>query len=75
MIEWTEADKAMVAQIAGEVTERIMISHMRHCPWGKMYVMDKKFLVGILIGAGLLGGTGAVAVLNHFIGGWVSPFG
>jgi hypothetical protein len=68
-IVWTEADKAMVAQIAAEVVKEITQAHVDACPWGKKYLMDKRFLVGLLLGSGLLGGFGLAELVQQFTGG------
>jgi hypothetical protein len=68
-IEWTDADKAMCAQVAAEVIGKVMGAHIDSCPHGRQQALDKRFLVGITLGAGLLSGSGAVLVLRHLIGG------
>jgi hypothetical protein len=68
-IEWSDADKAMVAGVAAEVVKEVMKEHVKSCPWGRQYLMDKRFLFGLLIGSGILGGFGISEVVKHLAGG------
>lgn len=63
-----DGDKAMCAEIAANVCEKILITHIKGCPigikMGKLWML----LLGASIG-GATGGGGIVAVIMHIMGG------
>ncbi len=63
-IEWTEADKAMVGKIAGEICERVTLNHIKSCPHG---IKIGKFWMFIL-GAGIASGYSISEIVRRFLG-------
>jgi len=62
----SEGDKAMCAEIAREIIEKIIDKHVESCPHGMTIMKSKWFIVGCIISAGIcggLGGGGLVAIL------------
>ena len=63
-----EGDKAICAEIAGEVCEKVLLVHIKACPHGIKMGKLWMLLLGASIG-GATGGGGIVAVIMHVIGG------
>ncbi len=73
----TDGDKAIVREIAWEVSDTIMEriekrqdeqieAHQSNCPTGRAVSRAKWLFVGIAIGAGLVGSSGTFAALKLF---------
>lgn len=58
----SNGDKAICAQIAGEVVEKVLEAHIKACPHGIKLRIDKAYIIGICIGSGLAGGSIGAAV-------------
>ena len=58
-----EGDKAICAEVAGEVCEKIILGHIKSCPHG---IKMGKFC-WMLIGAGGFGGFGLSEIIRHFL--------
>ena len=63
-----EGDKAICAEIAGEVMEKVIAQHIPSCPHGIKLGKTLMLLVGTAIGSAA-GGGGIVAVIMHMLGG------
>lgn len=63
IMEWTDADKALVGKIAAEMYVQLLKIHIENCPHHQAYILMKAKVMWFLIGAFLLsGGTSGVAV-------------
>jgi len=58
----TEGDKAICAQIAGEVITKVLEGHVKTCPYGIQIKVSKAYLIGVCIGSGLAGGGVGAAI-------------
>ena len=61
--EWV---KLISAEIAERVTEKVILTHIVGCPYGKMMAASKAFMIGVCIGSGLAGGGLAVGITKLF---------
>lgn len=52
--------------IAREIIKEVMAQHIESCPYGQAYSRNKAFLVGMLVGFGLLTG-GAGVMIGKFL--------
>ena len=59
---FNEADKALIREIAVEVSKVIILEHVASCPWGKRMTNVLWLVVGLALGIGALSGM-AVARL------------
>ncbi len=53
----TEGDKAICAEIAREIIEKVLLEHIKSCPHGKSLLMNKVLVIGLCIGSGVGGGS------------------
>ncbi len=63
-----EGDKAICAEIAGEVMGKVIAQHIPSCPHGIKLDKTLMFFIGTAIGSAV-GGGGIVAVVMHMLGG------
>ncbi|KKN28897.1 hypothetical protein LCGC14_0849500 [marine sediment metagenome] len=66
-MEWTDGDKAIVAEISGRIIEKVLKVHVDTCPYDIIYKKDKALLIGLCLGGGLSGG-GLITALIHMLG-------
>lgn len=59
-----EGDKAICAEIAGEVTEKVLQKHIESCPHGIKLGKMLMLIIGTAVGSAA-GGGGIVAVVMH----------
>lgn len=64
----SEGDKAICAEIAGEVTRSVLQQHIDSCPHGIKMGKIVMLLIGACFG-GAAGGGSIVGVIIHFMGG------
>jgi hypothetical protein len=72
MMALSEQDKEWVKLISEkltyEVTERVLSKHVEDCPYGQRQINYKHLIIGIIIGAGLLGGGSGLMILKSLLG-------
>ena len=65
-----EGDKAICAEIAGDIIEKVLIRHVNTCPHGITLKVKKAQLVaiilGVIVGSGASCGGVVLAVLKIF---------
>ena len=60
-----EGDKAMCAEIARDIIEKVLAEHIKTCPVKQTILRTKLFLIGICVGSGFASG-GLVLTLGRF---------
>lgn len=62
----TENDKEWVKlktkEMFFEISKIVIIEHIKTCPYGRSLLLTKTLIIGIVIGAGLLGSGVGVAI-------------
>ena len=60
---FNEADKALIREIAVEVSKVIILEHVDSCPWGKRINNVMWLVAGLALGAGALSGAAIARLL------------
>jgi len=72
MMALSEPDKEWIKLISEkltyEVTEKVLSKHIEDCPYGQRQVNYKHLIIGIIIGAGILGGGGGLMLIKSILG-------
>jgi hypothetical protein len=72
MMALSEQDKEWVQLISERLTyavvEKVMLKHVEDCPYGQRQINYKHLIIGIIIGAGLLGGGSGLVMLKSLLG-------
>lgn len=72
MMALSEPDKEWIKLISEkltyEVVEKVMLKHIEDCPYGQRQINYKHLIIGIIIGAGLLGGGSGLMILKSLLG-------
>ncbi len=64
----TEGDKAICAEVAREIIEKVLAEHITSCPHGRALVKSKMLLIGLCLGSGVGSGS-LVFALAQLLGG------
>jgi hypothetical protein len=62
----TDGDKAICAQLAGEIIEKVIAGHIKSCPHGIKLQVSRAYLVGIILGSSIVGGGVGATILKIF---------
>jgi len=62
----SDGDKAICAQIAGEIIKEVIAEHIESCPHGIKLQVSKAYIVGIVLGSGIVSGGVGAAVFKVF---------
>lgn len=72
MMALSEQDKEWVQLISEKLTyavvEKVMLKHIEDCPYGQRQINYKHLIIGIIIGASLLGGGSGLMILKSLLG-------
>ncbi len=63
----SNGDKALCAQIAGEIIEKVIKEHIKSCPHGRSILKLTCVSIGIALGSGLASGGAVYAILRTLL--------
>ena len=63
----TEGDKAIVAEIAAGMTEKMLLMHIQACPWGIKLINMKYLMIGVCLSS-FVGGAGVAGFMKLLAG-------
>lgn len=72
MMALSDQDKEWVQLISEKLTyavvEKVMMKHIEDCPYGQRQINYKHLIIGIIIGASILGGGSGLMLLKSLLG-------
>ncbi len=62
----SDSDKALYREMARQIVREVLLEHIAACPYGKSLLIARWFIVGALLGSGVLSGSVVVTLMKLF---------